>query len=294
MKNIRNIFAVMILIMASGVFSAKAQTLTTLFSFCNDTNVCPNGSEPGDFIKGTDGNFYGTTSSGGTNGNGTVFKITPQGTLTTIFVEPTNTTFSFSSRDIFLESGGLIYGTTTGGGTNSFGSVFTMTPQGTLNTIYQFSGPDGRFPFHLIQGPSANNFIGTTAIGGTNDAGTVFLITSAGTLTTLHQFSGTNTVVNDGTGPIILLADGANFVGTTGLGGTNNDGVAFEITSQGTFTMIHEFNDADGAEPIITAKSGANFIGTTVLGGSNGLGSAFELTSAGQSPRSINLVERMG
>jgi uncharacterized repeat protein (TIGR03803 family) len=264
--------------MVATVSAVKAQTLTTLLSFCNDTNSCPDGSDPGGLIKGTDGNFYGMTSAGGTNDFGTIFKITPQGTLTTIFLF---TNVFDSSAALSLESGGLIYGTTFAGGTNHHGTVFTITPSGTLTTIHQFNGTDGQAPVHLVQGTSANTFIGTTAIGGTNDAGTVFQITSAGTVTTLHQFSGTNTVVNDGTGPIIFLVSGANFIGTTELGGTNNDGTAFQITSQGTFTMIHEFNDADGAEPIILAKSGANFVGTTVLGGSNGVGSAFLLTSAG-------------
>ena len=286
MKITRNVVAVMALVLAVGAGSTYAQTLTTLYSFCETTNnfFCSDGSDPGHLVLGNDGNFYGATTSGGSNDMGTVFKITPQGTLTTLHQFSGHVGAADGSSPLLaLQSGGLFYGTTILGGTNNHGTIFTITSAGTLTTLHQFSGTndvaDGTAPENLLL-VSGNTFIGTTALGGTNNAGTVFTITSAGTLTTIHQFSGTNGVA-DGILPLLALQNGANFVGTTLQGGSNNDGTAFQITSGGAFTTLHVFNGVDGNEPIITAKSGANFIGTTALGGSNSVGSAFEMTSAG-------------
>src|ERR1017187_2883800 len=85
MKTIRIVVAVMALAVAAS-WSARAQTLTTLHSFCSITNigVCLDGAFPANLVHGTDGNFYGATSAGGTNDIGTIFHITPEGTLTTL------------------------------------------------------------------------------------------------------------------------------------------------------------------------------------------------------------------
>jgi uncharacterized repeat protein (TIGR03803 family) len=288
MKTIRIFIAVMTLVLMAGVFSANAQTLTTLYSFCSTTNnfICTDGSQPGHLIHGTDGNFYGAATSGGTNDFGTIFKITPAGTLTTLH-EFSGTTgiADGSSPSVDLESGGLFYGTTFTGGTNHQGAIFTITSAGTFTLLHQFSGTngvaDGTAPEILL--PSGSSFIGTTVEGGTNNAGTIYTITPAGTLTTIRQFSGTNGVA-DGLLPILTFANGANFIGTVfnGIPGeTLTTGTVFQITAGGAFTTLHAFGGAEGTEPIVTAKTGANFIGTIADGGSNGVGSAFEMTSAG-------------
>jgi uncharacterized repeat protein (TIGR03803 family) len=287
MKTIRNFIAVMILVLAAS-WSAQAQTLTTLYSFCNITNIsdiCTDGSNPADLIHGTDGNFYGATLSGGTNDIGTIFTITPEGTLTTLHQFSGVAGVADGSVPILsLESAGLFYGTTRGGGTHSNGTIFTITSVGTFTTLHQFSGvADGSDPVNLFL-VSGGTFIGTTGLGGTNDAGTVFTITSAGTLTTIYEFSGTNGVA-DGSHPILSLADGANFIGTTFFLATNEvtitTGTVFQITAGGAFRTLQEFSGTNGSEPIVTAKNGANFIGTTGNGGTNGFGTAFEMTSAG-------------
>ena len=105
---------------------------------------------------------------------------------------------------------------------------------------------------------------------GTNGAGTVPTITSAGLLTTIHQFSGTNGVA-DGFHPILTLADGANFIGTSFFVDTNDvtitTGTVFQITAGGVFSTIHQFGGVEGSEPIVTAKNGARIsIGTTSNG----------------------------
>src|ERR1019366_2835597 len=75
--------AIVLLLLIGGFGSANAQTLTTLFQFGSVASA--GGTSVGGVVQGRDGNLYGTTSGGGTNGAGTVFKITTSGTLTTLY-----------------------------------------------------------------------------------------------------------------------------------------------------------------------------------------------------------------
>src|SRR5664279_754435 len=227
---------------------ADAQPYTVLHEF---TFAGGDGSSPQTLVQGRDGNFYGTTSSEGTSGNGAVFKITPTGTLTTLH--------SFSGSDgqnpcdgLVQGIDGIFYGTTAFGGTSRSGTVFKIAPAGTLTTLHSFAGSDGSDPqAGLVQGTDGN-FYGTTSYGGTGGNGTVFRITSAGMLTTLHSFAG-----SDGLVPIAGLVQGSdgNFYGTTSeggatyKGGASGYGTVFRITPAGTLTTLHSFSGSDGRSP---------------------------------------------
>jgi uncharacterized repeat protein (TIGR03803 family) len=279
-----------ILLWAAGAIALPAQTFTTLHSFSGTDGSAPDGAP----VQGTDGNFYATAYSGGANGDGTVFKITPSGTLTTIH--------SFDLTDgqapasgLVLGTDGNFYGTTLGGGVNTDGTVFKITPSGKLTTLHSFCSlnlcTDGSAPYlgALVQGADGD-FYGSTPFGGTNHAGTIFKITPGGALTTLHTFDTT-----DGGGPNALVqgADG-NFYGTTNYGGTSEAcpggcGTVFTITPTGTLTTLHSFEFTDGASPyavLIQANNG-NFYGTTLYGGASscpgGCGVIFEITPSGMS-----------
>jgi len=201
-------------------------SMRILYGFCALPN-CGDGQNPAaGLVQGSDGNFYGTTYFGGANKLGTVFKITPQGTLTTLH--------SFASADgadpaygsLVQGSDGNLYGTTEYGGANSLGTVFRITPQGTLTTLHSFAGADGENPFYgsLVEGSDAN-FYGVTYLGGTNNLGTVFRINPQGTLATLHSFAGT-----DGANPAGLAkASDDTFYGTTFAGGTYSAGTVFSL-----------------------------------------------------------------
>jgi uncharacterized repeat protein (TIGR03803 family) len=270
------------------VFKITPQgTLTTLWDFGGNP---ANGTYPSaGLVQGSDGSFYGTTVAGGTNGWGTVFKITSQGTLTTPCQFGANPTDPTGPRVGLVQgSDGNFYGTTFQGGTNGAGTVFKITPQGTLTTLWGFGGDptDGQYAdAGLVQG-SDGNFYGTTELGGTHDAGTVFKITLQGTLTTLYQFGGFPT---DGQSPQAGLVQGSdgNFYGTTYLGGTNGggfgDGTAFMITPQGTLTTLWQFgpsgtSDGVGSDGALVQGSDGNFYGTTFAGGTNGGGTVFKLS----------------
>ncbi len=262
--------------------ASPAQTLTTLHSFAGQPN---DGANPdAGLVQGSDGNFYGTTYSGGANNKGTVFTITPNGSVTILH--------SFTGSDgreptagLIQASDGNLYGTTSFDGTGGpGGTVFKITPNGTLTTLATFNGQGGpEFPYAgLIQGRDGN-FYGTTTAGGTHFGnGTVFQITPNGTVTTLHSFACT-----DGCAPFSGLVQGndGNFYGTTRSGGTNgnNYGTVFRITANGTFTLLHTFEGSDGGDPyasLVQATDG-NFYGTTTSAGAHGAGTIFKITASG-------------
>ena len=274
--------------------------LTSLHSFCS-LSGCADGASPiAGLVQGTDGNLYGTTSQGGAAGSyGTVFKITSSGTLTTLH------TFGSTDTDGLYPMGGLVqgadgdfYGTTSsGGGANYDGTVFKITPTGTLTILYSFDGTDGASPTGRLVQVTDGNFYGTTAYGGvsptcpySNGCGTVFKITPSGVLTTLHSFSGT-----DGNNPSAALVQATNgdFFGTTEDGGAHAHapyGTVFKITSSGTLTTLHNFVGTDGSFPFAALLEATNgdFYGTTIEGGTGsyckadyGCGTIFQITQSG-------------
>jgi uncharacterized repeat protein (TIGR03803 family) len=284
---------------AATAIALPAQTFTTLFSFKESPGATPRAG----LIQGTDGNLYGATEDGGPYGDGTLFEITLGGTLSTVY--------RFCKRNVCADgahpyaalvqaSDGNIYGTTFAGGANETcfafelsgcGTVFKMTPNRSLKTIYSFCAQsdctDGENPVGpLVQG-SDGSFYGSTSFGGASGAGTAFKINSAGTLTTLHSFC-SQTNCADGANPYagLIQARDGNFYGTTYQGGSTNDGTVFKMTPDGALTTLHSFAGypTEGANPyagLVQAIDG-NFYGTTLLGGRSGSGgTVFEITPGG-------------
>ena len=257
----------------------RSGTLTTLYSFCAQSK-CTDGSAPyAGLIQGRDGNFYGTTESGGAAGQGTVFKISAQGMLTTLH--------SFSSHDganpyaaLVQATDGNFYGTTESGGSHLLGTVFRITPQGMLTTLHSFNSTDGSSPEAALIQASDGNFYGTTYNGGTEGYGTVFKITPTGALTTLHIFDDATegSAVTSG----LVQAGHGSFYGSTTLGGPNGYGAVYSVTSTGTVTVLYGFNANDGATPnqMLLAPDG-NLYSTTISGGASIDGTVFALTPQG-------------
>ena len=269
-----------LLLAALTPLAAQAQTFTMLSSLQGS-----NGANPlfATLVQGTDGNLYGTTSAGGSHAQGTVFKITPAGTLTTLYNFCAQSNCSDGSAPyagLILATDGNFYGTTQTGGANRDGTVFKITPKGALTTLHSFNSRDGANPYAALLQSTDGNFYGTTESGGAHILGTIFKITSAGVLTTLHSFNST-----DGSSPeapLIQSSDGS-FYGTTYNGGTEGCGTVFKMTPTGALTTLHVFGDADGraiTAGLVQAADG-NFYGATTLGGVNGYGSVFAMTAAG-------------
>jgi uncharacterized repeat protein (TIGR03803 family) len=230
-------------------------------------------------LLGSDGNFYGTTGSGGANSDGTIFNITPTGTLTTLH--------SFDSTDGSLPYGGLVqdskgnfYGTTVTGGAYGHGTVFQFTSAGTLSTLHSFNSTDGEYPYAGLVQDSKGNFYGTTYDGGTAGDGTAFEITAAGTLTTIYNFC-SQSDCSDGSTPEAGLVQGTdgNFYGTTAFGGPNGYGTVFALASAGALTTLHLFDRTDGSNPVggLFQATNGTFYGTTYEGGTNQDGTVFSV-----------------
>jgi len=224
----------MALLAASAATPVVAATLTRLVSFNGTNGANPSGS----LIADTAGTLYGTTDRGGALSNGgTVFSLTPGGTLTTIAsFDGFTGTNGFSLRgSLIADAGGTFYGTTRAGGASNFGTVFSLTPGGTLTTLTSFNFTNGNAPLDSLIADAAGRFYGTTANGGPSDRGTVFRMTPSGTLTTLATFNGTNGRNPQGS----LLADAAGtFYGTTTTLGPGSRGTVFRLTATGTLTTL--------------------------------------------------------
>ena len=293
-----------------------AGVLTTLYTFCTQAN-CDDGSFASALIQGSDGNFYGTTLQGGAHSipnytsAGTIFKITPSGTFTTLynFCSQTNCTDGFGPISALVQgTDGNFYGTTVQGGsatncTYGCGTFFKITPTGALTTLHDFctttNCADGAEPRGaLVEGADGNFYSYTTGDveGNVVLPSTIFKVTPAGAVTTLYGFCATSSCPN-GTGPtgsLVLGSDG-NFYGVTASGGLNNSslcstagcGTAYKITPGGTFTSLYKFcsqsNCTDGLQPIggLLQASDGNFYGTADTPNDYGAGVVFAMTPSG-------------
>jgi uncharacterized repeat protein (TIGR03803 family) len=285
---------------ATIAIALPAQTLTTLHSFDGKDGVSPWAG----LVQATNGSLYGTTIRGGAGGSGTVFGITPSGTLT-----------SFAVKYGMLPYGGLVqaadgnlYGATSAGGAVFGGTVFKITPSGTLTTLYSFCSQsgcaDGSDPYASLIQAANGDLYGTTLGGGANGDGTVFSITTSGTLTTLYSFC-SQSGCTDGAAPeaALVQAPDGNFYGTTNNGGgVSGSGTVFKLTATGTLTTLYTFCSqggalcTDGASPsagLIQSTNG-NFYGTTYIGGTNGIGTVFQITPAGALTTLYNFGSQSG
>ena len=260
-------------------------TLTTLHSFCSVPVQCVDGAQPdAALIQARNGNLYGTTQNGGTNGTGagTVFKITRAGKLTTIYSfcsQPNCADGGYPNASLVQGSNGAFYGTTVS-------TVFKISAKGVLTTLHTFNGNDGSLIISGLVQASDGNFYGTASAGNPKNDGTIFKITPKGAFTILHSFVGSDGITPEG--GLVQASDG-NLYGTTLLGGTHLDGTIFQITPGGTFTTVYNLcaqpNCTDGSEPtgaLLQATTGILY-GTTSYGGTNDEGTVFSI-AAGLKP----------
>jgi uncharacterized repeat protein (TIGR03803 family) len=166
-------------------------------------------------IQGTDGNFYGTT-----NGPyGSVYKVTPSGTYTSLYSFNSTTGGAGPQTPLVEGSDGNFYGTTVAGnGDDAFGTIFKVTPAGSVTYLHVFDGNDGSAPFAPLFIATDGNFYGTTYNLGDgasdgNGGGTLFKLTPADTLSTLYQFN-TNVIGADPNTPVMQASNGSLY-GTT-------------------------------------------------------------------------------
>ena len=274
---------------------------------------------------GTNGEIYGVTGLGGTNNNGTIFRIDADGNFSSLFSFGTlapntngiSTNYSGVGPSVSLALGpdGNFYGMCVAGGTNGYGTIFRVTTNGSFTTLVNFSGTNGLYLGSRSLGTGSmtvgrdGNFYGVSRYGGanwtgsanagTNGCGTVFRLTVGGTFTTLVNFTGTNGAA-PGAEPAASLIQGAdgNLYGTTGYGGTNDEGTIFKVTTNGVLTSLFSFaslvtngDTANGnfgtnysgsvAVNGLTPGADGSFYGSTAYGGLGGEGTVFRVTTNG-------------
>ncbi|WP_158267665.1 choice-of-anchor tandem repeat GloVer-containing protein [Adhaeribacter arboris] len=246
------------------------------------------GGEIGDtpkrgLLRGKDGSLYGTTMNGGYWGNGTLFKLTTNGTVGVLH--------SFSPLEEGGRAGGLmqgtdgyLYGMNEIGGPQNDGIIYRIMPTGKNFKILMalpgtFGGVASRGS--LVQGQDGF-FYGMTEYGGTYNYGTIFKLCSDGSYTILRSLDD----LNDGGLPVgdLLLGKDGNFYGLTRHGGVNGSGTYFRITPRGDFTVLYSFqNDDSGYSPWGSLVDGNDgyYYGMTQAGGHMLSGVIFRVTPTG-------------
>jgi uncharacterized repeat protein (TIGR03803 family) len=262
------------------------------------------------------GNLYGTTEYGGSQGFGTVFELSPNGSGG--WTERVLHNFGISSSDgktcfsaLVFDGAGNLYGTTADGGSHGFGTVFEMTPNGgggwTEHVIHNFGGPpnDGNAPYAGLIFDAAGNLYGTTVGGGSINGGAVFEMTPNGsggwTTRVLYSFRPDDGDGEDPYAPVTFDSAG-NLYGTTTYGASNDSGIVFELTPNGsggwTETVLHRFGSSgnDGVNPVagLIVNAHGNLYGTTQNGGGGLDGTVFELTPNGSGGWTERILHNFG
>jgi len=196
--------------------------VTTLASFDGTNGTSPHA----ELTPGSDGNFYGIATYGGANGDGSIFQVTTNGTLTLIASFADDETGSAPLSGLTQIADGVFIGTTSDGGGSDLGTVVRATTDGGLTQLLSFDFTNGAFSHSALALGADGNLSGTTVGGGATGNGTVFQLTTNGELTTLVSLAVTN-----GAGPVCKLALGpdGNFYGVTSTGGSENVGTVFRL-----------------------------------------------------------------
>jgi uncharacterized repeat protein (TIGR03803 family) len=262
---------------ASEVFDVTAAgTLNSVYTPSN----CSYG-----LTLGTDGNIYSTTGNndGGSGIYGSIYKVTPGGTATTLYTFTNGADGSYPYMPPIEAANGIFYGVTSNQAVNS--TAYSVTSSGTFTTLHTFTGTDGQNVSSVMQA-SDGNFYGASVSGGSSNNGVIFRMSPAGTVTVLHNFAGTDG--SQGYWPLMQAKNG-DFYGTTLNGGTNGAGVLFRMTLAGVYTVLYNFpstgNGATGEFPysgLIQATNGLLYGITSNHQGPWGWGSlySFNITTA--------------
>jgi len=270
-RNATGLMVVLVLLFGISAPISTAQTYTDLHDFNCSKEGC-NPQFPAQLAQGRDGNLYGTMPKGGTFNFGTFFKATTGGIISVPYTfDGNNGSGRVPRSGVTLGTDGYLYGATVSGG-QAAGTIFKITPAGTISTLYSFTGqngttcpstekPDGGSPYAPPIRGKDGFYYGVTSIG------TAYRITSSGTFTPLCSPS---VLIPFGAlSPVVQAMDG-NFYATS----TSGNGTVFRFSPSGVAKIIHSFIFSEGSSPVgpVVQGSDGNLYGTTATGGP--LGSA--------------------
>lgn len=261
-----------------GIFRITPSGAQTLLHSFAQGEGSPGPSASGGLSLGSDGALYGAAMFGTFNGDGTVFRITPDGAFSLLHV--------FSGADgrwpavpPVPGADGAVYGTTTRGGAFNAGTVYRLTADGTFTLLHEFTGVDGEDPAAMLITGADGALYGTTRGGFlAGSQGSVFKVDTGGAVSLLHTFTGADgasvahPLVSDETGTLH---------GITQAGGPSGAGTIFSLSTDGTLTSRYAFDGSTGAAPFaLVATPGGTLFGTARAGGPSGGGTVFRLTTA--------------
>jgi len=274
------------IIAASGSAGGSPQDVKTLHRFQGDDGMFP--ATP--LIRDGQGNFYGTTSRGGAQDLGTIFKLSRR-KLTVLYSFTGGADGSLPDGRLAMDASGNLYGMAHSGGVQSAGTVYKYTPSGSFEVLRAFNNRKrrGEGPSGGLVMDAAGNLYGMTEFGGDFDWGMVFRLAPDKKFTILHSFDNRTEGVAP-SGPL-LLDSGGNLYGTLAQLGLHNGGALFKLAPAGdgsyVWTLLHAFctfqsgcTDGQGLDGVIADASG-NLYGTTGNGGLYDRGSIYKLTPGG-------------
>lgn len=252
-------------------------TLTVLYDFLNGNDGSFPISAP---VEGQDGNLYGVTAYANNMPGDAMYRISPNGAFKTLYTANRTAAATLGARgsNLIAGSDGNFYGTTFAGGANNMGTVYKLTPAGTVTALHSFDGYHGSVAYSLIQA-SDGNLYGTCSEGvgytGPSGFGIIYKLTLAGDYTVIHTFDG-----NNGSAPVATVIEGSdgNLYGVT-RGGTGG-GVIYRLAKDGSnFAVLHRFKAGEAGLdtiPLVQNTDGC-FYGDSYVGGSKLTGLVYKL-----------------
>ena len=247
-----------------------AQSTTTLYTF---TGGADGGNPKSTLIMDPAGNLYGTTTTGGSAANGTVFEIDASQNFSIIH--------SFGASEghpiygLVMDSSGNLYGTTYNGGAYGLGTIFKIDPSGSYSVLHDFDGAGGSNPYGPPVVDTTGNLFGTASSGGTAGLGTVFELDASNNYSVLHNFAGGSSDGSTPHGGLVLIPSSGVLYGTTFNGGPADAGTLFTIDSAGDFVLKYAFTGgSDGGNPVagpVVSSDGSVYVSASTGGyaGSN-------------------------
>ena len=255
-----------------------SNTITTLVSF--DQSTGPSNPQAA-LILDASGNLYGTTYSGGSGGDGTVFEIANGSNAPSTLASFVGTNATTPYGGVALDASGNLYGTTFAGGTSGLGTLFEIANgSNTVSTLISFDGGNGSHPESTPTVDALGNVYGTTPSGGAFGDGTVYeLARGSDTITTLASFSS-----SDGVYPAagLTLDASGDLFGITDQGGASGDGTVFELHKGSSAITVRASLDSINSgqfTPGVSLDASGNIYGTTQEGGAYRYGRVFEIAN---------------
>lgn len=250
------------------LFRLSNGELTAMYSFDGAT-----GEDPQGLCRGADGALYGTTRYGGVNNGGTLFKLTLDGTLTTIFHFGNSTNGLYPTIAPTQAKNGFIYGATRSGGAFGRGTIFRSDSFGNVTTLASLDGTNGMALATALLEASDGNFYAT---GDSH----VQKVTPAGEISIVVDFPRKVGIVLQGD---LIEHDDGYIYGTSYFGSAGDRGMIFRFHAGGPIADITAFTSANGTWPssALLSDNGGNLYGTTGDGGEFGQGTVFKIATNG-------------